>query len=145
MSSVTRSITVPYSNKLLYSLVNDVEKYPQFVDWCVLGEEVARTGDTVTAALTFEFHGVKHTFTTENQLLPYERIDIALIDGPFEHLDGHWLFKSLSDDWTEISLNLDFEFNIPGLSLVFETIFASMANHWIEAFCARAKDLADAD
>ena len=145
MTTVSKSVVVPYAQDLIYNLVNDIEKYPDFIDWCIDGEEIKRDETSVVAALTFEFHGVSYTFTTKNKLSPSQRIDIALVDGPFKQLDGHWLFTPLSDEWSKITLELDFEFSLFGLSLLFEPVFMSMANHWVEAFCQRAKSLANED
>lgn len=145
MSVVTKSVVVPYEQRLIYNLVNDVASYPDFVDWCIAGKELERNDDVVVAALTFEFHGVTYTFTTKNRLTAFEKIDIALVDGPFKKLEGHWLITALSDEWSNISLELDFEFSFSGLNLLFEPVFTSMANHWVDAFCQRAKSVANAD
>jgi ribosome-associated toxin RatA of RatAB toxin-antitoxin module len=138
MSAVKKSVVMPYSSKLIYDLVNDVSLYPEFVDWCVEGREVSRSEDAVVAELVFEFHGVSYAFSTRNQLSPHDRIDVSLIDGPFKHLQGHWLFENLNEAWCRVTLELEFEFKFVGLNMIFEPIFTSMANHWVESFCKRA-------
>lgn len=143
MASVKKSVVMPYSCELIYNLVNDVERYPDFVDWCVEGKEVSRQEDSVVAQLVFEFHGVSYTFSTHNRLKPHDRIDVSLVDGPFKLLEGHWLFESLNEDWCRVSLELEFEFSFIGLNVLFEPIFTSMAGHWVESFCQRAGEIND--
>jgi ribosome-associated toxin RatA of RatAB toxin-antitoxin module len=143
--TVHQSVIVPHSQQAMYELVDDILKYPEFVHWCVSSQEMARGTDSVKAALTFEFHGIEHTFSTHNTLKPYERMNIALIDGPFDYLTGYWLFKILDSQMCEVVLNLEYAFNIPGLSVVFEPVFAHMAHSWVEAFCHRADALYEDD
>ena len=143
MALVNKSVTIPYSAEQIYKLVEQVDLYPEFVDWCTNGEIVGTTGKEVSAALTFNFHGASYVFSTKNTMHPYERIDIQLISGPFKTLCGHWDFTALNEHWCKISLNLEFEFAIPGLQLIFNPVFASMANNWVESFCHRAEELYD--
>ena len=143
MSCVNKSITIPYSAEQIYRLVEHIELYPEVVDWCTKGEIISLDNNIVTAALTFEWNKVHYTFSTKNTMQPYKRIDIQLQSGPFKKLCGHWAFNPLNKHWSEIVLNLEFEFDMPGLNLIFNPIFTSMANHWVDSFCHRAEELYD--
>jgi ribosome-associated toxin RatA of RatAB toxin-antitoxin module len=145
LAVVKKSILVPYSAQAMFQLVDDIAHYPEFVHWCVASKELHRCPKTVQAALTFEFHGIRYTFTTHNTLTPFSCMAIALVDGPFEQLSGQWSFTARAVDWCEVTLDLEYRFAVPGLSLMFEPIFSSMAHHWVDAFCQRAQAIYDTD
>ncbi|MBM93391.1 MAG: ubiquinone-binding protein [Legionellales bacterium] len=141
MATIQQSVIVPYDQAAMYTLVDHILAYPEFVDWCVASREIERDAKHVKGALTFEFHGVQYEFSTYNRLKPYEQMDIDLIDGPFEYLTGHWYFKALNNNMCEITLHLNYAFSVIGLSLLFEPIFKRMAHHWVDAFCQRADEI----
>ena len=141
MAKVKKTVTLPYSCEAMFKLVDDIEQYPMFVPWCDASQILKRSPEQVCASLTFGFRGIHYTFTTENCLLPYDRMDIQLVDGPFDHLQGHWYFKPLADGWSEISLELEYVFSFVFLSSLFEPFFTSMAHQWVQAFVKRAEEV----
>jgi ribosome-associated toxin RatA of RatAB toxin-antitoxin module len=149
---VQRSALLPYPGAHLFDLVNDIERYPEFLPWCSKAEVVAREAQEVLAALTIRKGGIEHTFTTRNVARFPEQIDIHLVDGPFERLTGRWRFTDLggrTDGVTggtapqgcKIELDLQFEFSRHLLTGMFGALFSSAANSLVDAFCARAGQL----
>ena len=37
MTSISRSVLVPYTAEEMYALVSDIERYPEFLPWCKSG------------------------------------------------------------------------------------------------------------
>ena len=78
MASVKKSVLVPFSAHRMYSLVDDVQSYPQFLPWCGEATLLEQTEGRTVARLMIDYRGIRHAFTTENQHLPGEAIRISL-------------------------------------------------------------------
>lgn len=141
MAIVNKSAIVPYSAAQMYDLVNDVEKYSQFVPYCAESKIVERAEDQVHARLTFAGAGIDKSFTTLNRLQPHRMIEMRLVDGPFKQLEGFWSFESLEENTCRVTLNLEFEFSTTMLRLLFGPVFNQVAMMLVEAFQNRAKQV----
>ena len=138
VTTIQRSALVMHSAEEMFELVNDVEAYPQYMDGCQNAEVLERTGDEMLARLDLRSRGVKCTFTTRNQLIPFEEVRMQLHSGPFRKLNGLWTFKPLSESACKVSLNLDFEINNRLLNVAASSLFAKVANNLVAALTARA-------
>lgn len=138
MREVRRTALVPYSAKEMFELVDDVEAYPEFLPWCNDASVQSRNEETVVATLELHKGGVSKHFTTRNTLKPYEAIDMALVDGPFRHLDGGWRFRDITDDGCEVSLELEFEFDSRIVDVMFGRFFEDILSALVDAFTRRA-------
>jgi len=141
MPSIQRNALVAYSASQMYDLVNDVEKYPDFLPGCVRSEVLESTEQHMLASLVLSKAGVKQTLTTSNTLIKDQKIDMDLSDGPFKSLTGGWQFTALSDDACKIELNLNFVFSSKLMEIAFGKIFNSLANNMVNAFSERAKQV----
>ena len=138
MREVRRTALVPYSAKEMFELVDNVEAYPEFLPWCNDATVQSRDDQTVLATLELHKGGVSKHFTTRNTLKPFEAIDMALVDGPFRHLDGGWRFRDIADDGCEVSLELEFEFDSRVVDLMFGRFFEDILSALVDAFTRRA-------
>jgi len=139
MAVVHKSVLLPFSAEQMFALVNGIEEYPKFLPWCGGTEILRREENKVVASITINYHGVKHSFTTENVNLPSTNIRMALVEGPFRHLDGNWIFKPLRADACKVELELHYEFASKLLDKVIGPVFHIIANNMVEAFCQRAE------
>lgn len=139
MAYLQRNALVPYTAQQMYNLVMDVTAYPEFLPGC-RSTKILHLDDTVMrATVSLEKAGLQYSFTTENQLIKDETINIALIDGPFSRLQGGWQFQALSENACKISLELDFEFRGRMANMVFSHIFNQLANTFVDVFHKRAQ------
>ena len=138
MPDINKSKTVPYGQKQMYELVNDVESYSEFVPFCSNSRIDSHTPDEIRATLSFSRGGLQKSFMTLNRLQPHKMIEIRLINGPFKQLEGFWQFESLGDDQCRISLDLEFEFASRWLALMFGPLFNQVAIMLVDSFCKRA-------
>ena len=138
MRKVRRSALVPHSAKEMFELVDDVEAYPEFLPWCNDATIESRSDDTVVARLELHRGSVSKHFTTRNTLERYHSIDMALLNGPFRHLEGGWRFRDISDDGCEVLLELDFEFDSRVVEMIFGRYFEDTLKALVEAFTRRA-------
>lgn len=141
MTIIKRNALVSYSTRQMFELVNNIEDYPRFLPWCGASTILHRDEKKVEAELQIVWHGMHKSFTTRNVLHPYHRVDIQLIEGPFRHLEGHWIFKPLHKTACKISVELEFEFTGSLFDKLFQPIFNHIANSLVDAFCKRAAEI----
>jgi ribosome-associated toxin RatA of RatAB toxin-antitoxin module len=141
MAEIEKTAIVEYSAEQMFRLVDAVEKYPEFLPWCG-GTIVEHQDERIThATIKINYHHVKHSFTTENTRKPPELIEMTLLDGPFEHLDGHWRFIPLSENACKIEFRLHYTFSHKLLEKLVGPVFYIIANSFVEAFIDRAETI----
>lgn len=140
MKRVVRSILVPHSGATMYALVNDVPAYPEFLPWCGGARIIEQTDSTMQAAVDIAYLGVRQTFTTRNTLIPNERIDLALVSGPFSKLSGQWRFTQLGDAGCKVEFELNYDFD-GVIGALIAPVFDRIAATFVDAFVRRAEQL----
>lgn len=141
MPRVHREALVAYSAEQMFALVNDVARYPEFLPGCASADILQQTDSSMRAALTLAKGGFRQAFTTLNDWQAPQRLSMKLVEGPFKHLDGVWVFESLGDDACKVSVTIDFEFSSLIGSLAFGPAFQRLVHSLIEAFHQRAKEV----
>jgi len=141
MSQVDRSALVLHTAEQMFDLVNDVERYPQFLPWCSGVDLISRDESELVATLHVSKGGLKYSFTTRNRLTRPQEMTMELVDGPFSSLSGVWTFKALSDEASKVELSLGFEFSGKLSSLAMGKVFNQVASTMVEAFVSRADDI----
>lgn len=125
----------------MFDLVNDIEKYPEFLHWCSGARVDVRQGSTVEATLDIGMLGLKRSFRTRNTLREHDRIQIDLVSGPFRQLRGEWRFSDLPDGGSDVSLSLAFEVTASPFGALLSKVFEELAGAQMDAFAARAAEL----
>ena len=143
MPRIQRSALVSYSSNQMYQLVNDVERYPEFIKQCSATQMHHQSEDEMCASLSVNLgpSGLKKSFTTRNNLIQNEKITMNLEAGPFKMLQGSWDFTALSDEACKIELDLHFEFSNKFMELALGHVFTQLCSSMIEAFTLRAKEV----
>ncbi|HWI29519.1 MAG TPA: type II toxin-antitoxin system RatA family toxin [Stellaceae bacterium] len=132
---------LPYSPEQLFDLVADVERYPEFLPWCLGARVRERTGDTITADLLIGFKLVRERFTSRVVLDRPRRIDVSYTEGPFRYLNNHWEFMPQPDGSCLIDFYVDFEFRSRMLQKVIGVLFNEAVRRMVGAFEGRARQL----
>jgi len=138
MRRISRSALVRYSPEDMFRLVGDIESYPEFLPWCEKAAILERGDDFVTASLGFARGGLRKSFTTRNHLVPSERIELSLVDGPFRSLAGEWGFEPVGDG-SKVSLDLKFAFDSRLADMLIGPFFEEICNRLVDAFSRRAE------
>ncbi|MFA6903864.1 MAG: type II toxin-antitoxin system RatA family toxin [Gallionellaceae bacterium] len=141
MAVVEKSVLLPFSAEQMFVLVDNVADYPQFLPWCGGTSVTVLDENRVRATVEINYHHVKQSFTTENVRAAPQRIDIALLDGPFKHLDGCWQFIALAPTACKIEFRLNYEFSNKLLEKVVGPVFHYIASTFVEAFIKRAEQV----
>lgn len=135
---------LPYSPQQLYSLVADIERYPDFLPWCVGARIRERRDNLIVADLMVGFRMFRERFTSRVSLKPDEpdgpRIDVAYADGPFKYLNNHWIFRP-HERGCEIDFYVDFEFRSRLLQKAIEVLFNEAVKRMVHSFEQRAHEL----
>lgn len=141
MHQLSKSALVPYSTEQMYQLVNQIDDYPKFLNWCSNASILKQTSNQIIASIEINKSGINQSFTTINTLTPNHRIDMQLKEGMFKQLKGAWVFTELNENACKIELTLAFSFSSRIVDLAISPIFTSIANSQLEAFVARAKEV----
>lgn len=149
MPVIHRSALVPLPASALFTIVDDVARYPEFLPWCAGAEVLEQREDQLVAELELAGRGIRERFTTRNLRFPHDRIELQLVSGPFRRFSGVWTFTRLgidgfaADAGCKVELALDFEFAGARalLGSAFGGIFVKAADRMVDAFCIRARAL----
>jgi ribosome-associated toxin RatA of RatAB toxin-antitoxin module len=139
--TIERSALVEQTPVQMFALVNDIANYPQFMDGCIAAEVVEQSDKYVTGRLDIRKGGFEQSFVTRNTLYPFERIDMQLVEGPFEQLDGQWLFQPIGEIGCRVSLTLTFQFKNRLIALAGNPWIESVGNQLVDSVCQRARSL----
>jgi len=141
MREMTRSSLVARPPAVLYQLVDDIGRYPEFVPGCTAAQVLERNEYEVVARLTVR-RGPLHThFTTRNRLDPGRSVQMELVEGPFKVLAGRWSFTPVASNGCRIELQLRFQFASVVKSVLFDALFEDTQSELVRAFVARAQSL----
>ena len=138
MVKVEKTVLVNHSGPEMFNLVDDVEHYKDFLPWCGGVDLIERSEATTTATIRIDFHGLKQSFTTQNEKRFPGAMDMKLKDGPFKHFEGNWRFIPLSENACKIEFHLEYEFSSTFLSQLISPVFSHIANTFVDSFVARA-------
>ena len=142
-ASVKRSISC--KKEQLVDLVLDIEKYPEFVPFCV-GAKVYEKKEKdnlllIIADLTIGKGPFKDTYKSDVKYNKKENsIFVTNLNGPLKHLKNTWYFKE-ENNVTEVSFEVDFELKNEFLNIVMTKSFQFALDKIAEAFQKRAENL----
>jgi coenzyme Q-binding protein COQ10 len=126
----------------MFDLVADVQRYPEFLPWCLAARIRERREDTLLADLVIGFKMVRERFTSRVHLdRPGRTINVAYADGPFKHMANHWRFEPQADGGCLIDFYVDFEFRSMLLQKLIGVLFNEAVRRMVSAFEGRAKQL----
>ena len=135
----TRVIAFPAT--LMYAVVSDVEKYPEFLPWVVALRVLSRRENGLSAEMAVGYGALRERYTSDVTLDPVQRrIDVLQIKGPFKTLENHWRFTP-QEGGCEIEFAIAFEFKSRLLHGVAGHAFEKVMLKMADAFEARAAAL----
>ena len=141
MVQVDWSVLAGYTAQQMFSLVDRVEEYPEFLSWCS-GASVSQRNEKITlATIRLNYRYLKQSFTTENTKHAPHLIEMRLISGPFRHLDGNWRFIELGEAGCKIEFHLHYEFSSKLLEKLLGPAFRHIADGLVDGFIKRAEKI----
>lgn len=141
MISHRETRVVPYPAELMYAVVSDVEKYPQFLPWVLALRVLSRRENGLTAEMAVGYGALRERYTSDVRLDPKARtIDVIQTKGPFKILENHWRFTQ-KEEGCEVDFSIQFEFKSRLLHSVAGHAFEKVMMKMTDAFEARAKTI----
>ena len=136
---------IPCKKTDLINMILDIEKYPEFVPFCVDAQVYEKKEKDnlllIIADLTIGKGPFKDTYKSDVKYNKKENsIFVTNLDGPLKHLKNTWYFKE-ENNITEISFEVDFELKNEFLNIVMTKSFQFALDKIAEAFQQRAEDL----
>ena len=145
MPSTSIKKKIPCSKKNLIEMVLNIEKYPEFVPWCLDGKihDKIDKGDTIEikADLTIGksfFKDTYKSFVIYNK--SEDSIHVTNIDGPLKHLENEWFFRQDGIS-SEVEFHVDFELKNKILNVLMIKSFDLGLKKIADAFEKRAIQL----
>ena len=142
MSSANIKKIIPCKKKQLIEMVLDIQKYPEFVPWCIEGQvhNKNESSDLIT------FNGdlkvgksiLNETFSSHvSYYKEKDKIIVTNLDGPLKHLKNEWTFREINQG-TQLDFFVDFELKNPFLNSIMQKSFQLGLNKIAKAFEERA-------
>ena len=126
-------------------MVLDIDKYPEFVPWCLEGKihEKKESEDLIEIKADLKV-GKKFLNETYTSLVllhkKKDKIIVTNIDGPLKHLKNEWKFKEINQS-TQLDFTIDFELKNNLLNSIMKRSFNLGLNKIADAFEKRALEL----
>ena len=129
----------------LIDLVLDIEKYPQFVPFCIHSKVYEKKEQVdlilIIADLTIGKGPLKDTYKSDVKFNKKEdSIYVTNLDGPLKHLENKWHFNE-ENSFTEVSFDVDFELKNDFLNIIMTKSFQFGLDKIADAFHKRADEL----
>ena len=140
MREVKRTALIAESPARMYALINDIERYPEFVPGCTAARIESQKPGEMVATLTIKKGPLRTEFTTRNLLEPDKRVLMQFVSGPFRVLEGLWTLTPLGELGCRVELEMRFEFANRVAGTLFAPLFEDTAASLVDAFVKRARE-----
>ena len=142
MSTATIKKIIPCKKNQLIEMVLDIEKYPEFVPWCIEGKILNKKESEDLIVFDGDLK-VGKSFLNEifsSQVSYYkekDKIIVTNLDGPLKHLKNEWIFKEVNNK-TQLEFFIDFELKNPILNAIMKKSFELGLSKIAKSFVDRA-------
>ncbi len=128
----------------MFALVADVEKYPEFIPWClalrIVSRDTAAEPTWLTADMVVAYKVFRERFRSHVTLdWRNHAIDVRYVDGPFRTLTNQWRFTELVVGGSIVDFSIEFEFRNVILQATAASVFEKAFSRMSEAFVTRAQ------
>ncbi len=130
----------------MFELVADVERYPEFLPWCVALRIAERRTDAQSEFLTCDMVVAYKVFRERFRSLVRldragRRIDVDYVDGPFRSLKNDWAFSEARGGGSIVDFSIEFEFRSLLLQATAQAVFERAFLKMSDAFVERARSV----
>jgi coenzyme Q-binding protein COQ10 len=144
MSSASIKKIISCSKKDLIDMILDIEKYPQFVPWCLEGKILEKKNSDLFVEIKADLKvGKKFINETYSSLVLYSKkkdlITVTNIKGPLKYLKNEWKFKEINNK-TQLDFSIEFELQNNFLNMIMKNYFNFGLNKITDAFEKRARE-----
>lgn len=140
MPTVRKSVLVDRSAATMFALVEDVERYPEFLPWCRSTHVYERTDELTRARLDIDYRGLKTHIVTRNRKDPPGAMRLDFVEGPFERFSAQWTFTPLGESGCRVEYVMEYSFSSATVERMLAPVFGYIAETLVERFVARAEE-----
>ena len=145
MPSASIKKKISCSKENLIKMVLDIEKYPEFIPWCLNGKiHTKKNKDNIIEIIADLTIGKSFFNETYKSFVVYDKsldtICVTNYSGPLKYLKNKWLFTSKGNN-SEVDFYIDFELKNKILNLLMIKSFNIGLKKIAEAFEKRASEL----
>ena len=145
MSTASIKKIIPGKKEQLVEMVLDIEKYPEFVPWCMEGKIYDKNESTDLITFNGDLKVGKSILNeTFSSHVSYHKekdtIIVTNLNGPLKHLKNEWKFKEINNS-TQLDFFIDFELKNPLLNGIMKKSFELGLNKIAKAFEERASKI----
>ena len=136
---------IPCNKKDLFKMILDIEKYPEFVPWCLNGK-INKKIDRVDlieieADLTVGKGFLNQTYKSHvTYYKDKDKIIVSNIGGPLKYLKNEWQIKEVNNN-SEVSFMINFEIKNIFYNMLMTRSFDQGLKNIADAFEKRAIEL----
>lgn len=141
MPSHRETRTLPYTRAQLFDLVMDIEKYPEFLPWCVAARINERKKNETSADVVIGYKMFRERFSSRVHHIRPDAIEVEYLKGPMRHLQNKWVFRDAKSGGCEVDFFVEFSMQSKLFEKLVDQFFHKALARMIDAFEKRAADL----
>lgn len=139
MPSHRETRILPYTAEQLFDLVMDIEKYPEFLPWCVAARINTRKKDNLDADVIIGYKMFREKFSSRVHFSRPHAIEVEYRQGPMRHLHNKWVFKNIKSGKCEVDFYVDFSMKTKLFETLVDQFFHLAFTRMVNAFEKRAE------
>ena len=145
MPSASIKKVIPCKKEDLIKMILDIEKYPEFVPWCLNGK-IRKNVDRsdmieMEADLTVGKSFLNQTYKSHvTYYKEKDKIIVGNIGGPLKYLKNEWEIREVNNQ-SEVSFKIDFEIKNIFYNMIMKRSFNQGLKNIADAFEKRAVQL----
>ena len=129
---------LPHTQEQMFKLVSDIDKYPEFLPWCISTRIRCREGNELLAEMVIGYKVFREGFTSRVILTEPERIDVTFSRGPFKFLNNRWIFSPETDGTCTVDFFVEFELRSNLMQKLIGLVFNEAVKKMVHSFEERA-------
>ncbi|MCC7037295.1 MAG: type II toxin-antitoxin system RatA family toxin [Alphaproteobacteria bacterium] len=141
MPSHSEKRILPYSSEQLFDLVMDIEKYPEFLPWCLAARVNEKKKADLSADVIVGYGPFREKFSSHVKFKKPREIEVHYLQGPMSQLENKWMFKDVRGGQCEVDFYIDFSLKTKLFEKIVDQFFHRALVKMINAFEARALQL----
>ncbi len=132
---------LPYSPEQMFDLVLDIERYPEFLPWCLSCDIIKEDDGNKFANLVIGYKVFREWIKCRVSYQRPHSIRVQYINGPLKYLSNTWDFMDAPNDECVVDFYVDFEFKNPLFQKMMGVFFNEIVRRMVKAFEDRAKEM----
>ncbi len=141
MPSHSEQRILPYTAEQLFDVVMDIEKYPEFLPWCIGARINSRTVEELDADVIIGYKIFREKFSSRVHYKTNKEIEVEYLRGPMRHLHNKWIFTPRKGRGCQVDFYVDFSLKTKLMESLVDQFFQTALVRMIDAFEKRVKDL----